>query len=173
MLDLSKCRKPKLLTIKGEGLWWELRGEAVHKIITQRPQHKFVSRGGSVGRAITTPDELRGWLMRTLERLIETLNAHAYVCGTLGMQIEFKGCQLPALPPRGSAQTTNPRQVGTVRRSLRGHATPTGIVRRWFPRLRNLRHPRQNVFLIGGVVCRGGLCDLRRNGRCLILCSLW
>lgn len=81
----------KLLTIKGEGLWWELRGESVTPIVTKRPQHKLVSRGGSVGRAITTLEQLRGWLMRTLERLIEALNAHAYVCGILGMQIEFKG----------------------------------------------------------------------------------
>jgi nucleotidyltransferase/DNA polymerase involved in DNA repair len=83
-----------LLTIKGEGLWWELRGESINPIVTKRPQHKFVSRGGSVGRAITILEQLRGWLMRTLERLIEALNAHAYVCGTLGMQIEFKGHQL-------------------------------------------------------------------------------
>ncbi len=80
-----------LLTIKGEGLWWELHGESVNRIVTKRPQHKFVSRGGSVGRAITTLEQLQGWLMRTLERLIEALNSHAYVCGTLGMQIEFKG----------------------------------------------------------------------------------
>lgn len=83
-----------LLTIKGEGLWWELRGESVNPIVTKRPQHKYVSRGGSVGRAITTLDQLRGWLMRTLERLIEALNAHAYVCGMLGMQIEFKGFEV-------------------------------------------------------------------------------
>ncbi|MCA9067563.1 MAG: hypothetical protein KDA84_01485, partial [Planctomycetaceae bacterium] len=83
-----------LLPIKGEGLWWELQGESVNRIVTKRPQHKYVSRGGSVGRAITTLDQLRGWLMRTLERLIEALNAHAYVCGTLGMQIEFKGPKL-------------------------------------------------------------------------------
>ncbi len=83
----------ELLTIKGEGLWWELRGEAVNPIVTKRPQHQFVSRGGSVGRAITTREHLCGWLMRTLERLIEALNSHAYVCGTLGMQIAFKGEQ--------------------------------------------------------------------------------
>ena len=83
-----------LLTIKGEGLWWELKGESVNPIVTKRPQHKFVSRGGSVGRAITTLEQLRGWLMRTLERLIEALNAHSYVCGMLGMQIEFKGHQV-------------------------------------------------------------------------------
>ena len=40
-----------LLTKRGEDLWWELNGTSVMPILTARPEHKFVSRGGSIGRA--------------------------------------------------------------------------------------------------------------------------
>ncbi len=81
----------KLLTKSGEDLWWELRGEAVIPIVTQRPRHRVVARGGWLGVPVTGATRLVAWLVRHTERLVEGLNIHDYVCGRLGLQIEVKG----------------------------------------------------------------------------------
>ena len=80
----------KLLTKKGEMLWWELHGEAIQPIVTNRPMHKHVARGGSIGRASNDPKKVMGWLVRNIERLTEALNQYGYVCNKMGLSLLFK-----------------------------------------------------------------------------------
>lgn len=79
-----------LLTIKGEALWYELHGEAVQPILTKRPPHKCLSRGGSLGKATRNPHRLIGWVTRNTERLIEELDYHRVLTQRLTMTLEFK-----------------------------------------------------------------------------------
>jgi len=80
----------KLLTIKGEQLWWELHGDAVQPILTKRPAHKMLGRGGSLGEATTDRDRLTAWLVRNLERLIEELDYHQVFTESLAIFLGFK-----------------------------------------------------------------------------------
>jgi nucleotidyltransferase/DNA polymerase involved in DNA repair len=92
-LDLANADRRlvrELLTASGEGLWWELNGEAVIPIKTVRPMHKFLSRGGSLGEASSDPVIVYAWLVRNLERLIEELAFHRVRAGRLGVQLWFK-----------------------------------------------------------------------------------
>lgn len=79
-----------LLTIKGEAIWYELQGESVIPIQVNRPQHKCVARGGSLGGSITDPEILNGWLIRNIERLIEALFAYGYQCGRFCLELQAK-----------------------------------------------------------------------------------
>lgn len=88
------------LTKKGEALWWELHGEAVGKILPQRPRHKAVARGGSVGGATDDPVLLQAWLVRNTERLVEVLCRQRYFAQRLGLHVSSKeradaGASLP------------------------------------------------------------------------------
>nr|WP_299461150.1 DNA polymerase IV [uncultured Gimesia sp.] len=78
----------KLLTIKGEALWWELRGDSVTPIQTSRPPHKAIARGGSCGGKTTDPDRIRAWVVRNIERLIEALDHHRVYAGHISLQID-------------------------------------------------------------------------------------
>lgn len=80
----------KLLTIKGEGMWWELRGTLVHPILTQRPKHKCIGRGGSLGEATADQNRLTAWVVRNVERLIEELDFHEVLAEQLSFAVEFK-----------------------------------------------------------------------------------
>jgi nucleotidyltransferase/DNA polymerase involved in DNA repair len=80
----------RLLTKKGEMLYWELHGEPIQKIVTNRPMHKHVARGGSIGRASNDPKKVNGWLVRNVERLTEALNSYGYVCSKVGLSLLFK-----------------------------------------------------------------------------------
>ncbi len=80
----------KLLTITGECRWYELRGEAIQKIVTQRPAHKCIGRGGSLGGATTDMPRLTAWVARNTERLIEELDFHNVFTKQLAFAIEFK-----------------------------------------------------------------------------------
>jgi DNA polymerase V len=71
------------LTIVGEQLWWELRGESVLPIQSERPAHKMLSRGGSLGEKVIDPDRLVAWLARNSERLVEELEHYALFAGRL------------------------------------------------------------------------------------------
>ena len=71
------------LTIVGEQLWWELRGEPVYPVHTERPAHKMLSRGGSLGEKVIDPDRLVAWLARNSERLVEELEHYALFAGRL------------------------------------------------------------------------------------------
>ncbi|MEO2036619.1 MAG: nucleotidyltransferase, partial [Planctomycetaceae bacterium] len=53
----------KLLTKRGEDLWWELNGDSVIPIAPKRPRHKFISRGGSLGRATADRDRLKAFVV--------------------------------------------------------------------------------------------------------------
>lgn len=76
-----------LITVAGEALWWELNGDPVLPLCTDRPPHKLLSRGGSLGGATADPDRLFGWLVRNLERLIEELEYHGVWVGDLSVYL--------------------------------------------------------------------------------------
>lgn len=80
----------RLLTIKGEGIWWELRGESVLSLQTSRPAHQRISRGGSLGGATCDPARIQGWLYRNVERLIEELDFHRVRAGRLVLSLAYK-----------------------------------------------------------------------------------
>ena len=85
-LDLALADKKlirKLLTIIGEQLWWELNGEQIYPIHTERPAHKILSRGGSLGEKTADPDRVIGWLARNAERLVEELEHYGVFAGRL------------------------------------------------------------------------------------------
>jgi nucleotidyltransferase/DNA polymerase involved in DNA repair len=81
LADRKRIRK--LLTVVGEELWHELNGLAVRPLYTDRPPHKALSRGGSLGEATADPDRLRAWLARNAERLVEELEYHVVAAGRL------------------------------------------------------------------------------------------
>ncbi len=89
----KRLRIRDLLTIKGEALWYELHGEPVVPISTERALHKCIARGGSVGRKTADPVRLNGMLVRNVERLIEALQHHQVVTDLLGLSLEFDGCR--------------------------------------------------------------------------------
>lgn len=76
-----------LITMDGEGLWWELNGEPVKPLHTDRPPHKMLSRGGSLGGATASRDRVYAFLVRNLERLIEELEYHDVWAGTLSVYL--------------------------------------------------------------------------------------
>ena len=80
----------RLLTKRGEDLWWELNGNPVIPILTSRPGHKALARGGSLGKATADPNRLNGFVIRNTERLIEALDFHHLYCEQLGMDLGFK-----------------------------------------------------------------------------------
>ena len=80
----------QLLTITGEALWYELNGEAVFPFYTERPPHKMLSRGGSLGGAVEQPERMLAWLARNVERLVEELEFHVVRTGALSVYILHK-----------------------------------------------------------------------------------
>ncbi len=92
-LDLAQADRRlvrSLLTATGEGLWWELNGDPVQAIHIQRPAHKALSRGGSIGESSAEPTVLYAWLIRNLERLIEELRYHGVTTGKFTVAIHYK-----------------------------------------------------------------------------------
>jgi DNA polymerase V len=79
-----------LLTVTGEALWYELNGEAVLPFYTERPPHKMLSRGGSLGGPNEQPERVYAWLVRNLERLVEELEFHVVCAGALSVYIVHK-----------------------------------------------------------------------------------
>lgn len=79
-----------LLTITGEALWYELNGEAVLPFYTERPPHKMLSRGGSLGGPTERPERMAAWLARNVERLVEELEFHMVRTGALSVYIMHK-----------------------------------------------------------------------------------
>ena len=80
----------KLLTIKGEGMWWELHGTLIHPVLTKRPKHKCIGRGGSLGESTTDHARLMAWVVRNVERLIEELDFHEVLTARISFAVEFK-----------------------------------------------------------------------------------
>jgi nucleotidyltransferase/DNA polymerase involved in DNA repair len=79
-----------LLTITGEALWYELNGDPVLPFYTERPPHKILSRGGSLGGPNEQPERVYAWLVRNLERLVEELEFHVVCAGALSVYILHK-----------------------------------------------------------------------------------
>jgi nucleotidyltransferase/DNA polymerase involved in DNA repair len=77
----------ELLTRVGEALWYELNGEPVLPLYTDRPPHKVLSRGGSLGGATADPDRVYAFLVRNVERLIEELEFHVVRAGALSVYL--------------------------------------------------------------------------------------
>jgi nucleotidyltransferase/DNA polymerase involved in DNA repair len=80
----------RLLTKRGEDLWWELNGTPALPLCGTRTAHKNLSRGGSLGVATADPERLTAWVARNAERLIEALDFHCVYCEQLAMSLEFK-----------------------------------------------------------------------------------
>jgi nucleotidyltransferase/DNA polymerase involved in DNA repair len=80
----------RLLTKRGEDLWWELNGTSTIPIASTRLRHKFVARGGSLGRATADEDRLRAFVVRNLERLVEALAFYRLGCDELTLDLSFR-----------------------------------------------------------------------------------
>ena len=79
-----------LLTKRGEDLWWELNGTSVLPVQTKRPEHKFISRGGSIGRASNDPQRVKAFIVRNVERLVEALDHYRLACDQLTLTLLFR-----------------------------------------------------------------------------------
>jgi DNA polymerase V len=65
-LDLAMADRRmvrSLLTIAGEAIWWELHGQPVQHLRANRPLHKMLSRGGSLGESTADPLRIHAWLV--------------------------------------------------------------------------------------------------------------
>ncbi|MBN1395065.1 MAG: nucleotidyltransferase [Pirellulales bacterium] len=80
----------RLLTKRGEDLWWELNGAAVLPVRDVPALRKNISRGGSLAGAVTDPDRLAAWVARNTERLVEGLDRHGVFCERLTLILTFK-----------------------------------------------------------------------------------
>ena len=92
-LDLAQADRRlirQILTASGEALWWELNGDPVLPIRTQRMPHKVLSRGGSFGEPTDVPSVLWAWLVRNLERLIEELVYHRVLTGRRAVWVGYR-----------------------------------------------------------------------------------
>lgn len=78
-----------LLTKTGEDLWWELNGTPVLPIQVKRPNHKFISRGGSIGAASRDPARIKAFVVRNVERLVEALTYYKVCCDRLILSLLF------------------------------------------------------------------------------------
>lgn len=103
-LDLAQA-PPRLirglLTVVGLRLWHELNGEAVEPVRPQRPRHKILSRGGSIGQASTRVGRVWAFVVRNLERFVEELEFYAVRPGRVDLVLRFQddqaasaGCRL-------------------------------------------------------------------------------
>ena len=84
-------RSSQLLTIRGEKLWWELNGTPASPVQAERPAHKALTRGGSLGVATADPLRLTAWAVRNAERLVEALDHHRLHAGRLALHVSFRG----------------------------------------------------------------------------------
>src|SRR5262249_29596149 len=95
---------------------------------TERPPHKMLSRGGSIGEATADPNRVWAWVVRSLERLIEELEYHGIQAGKLSVAASYKGG--PALSGDG------PLRVPCARFALVRGAARDGLRKAWLPGLR-------------------------------------
>ena len=92
-LDLASADRAlvkKALTVAGEALWWELNGDPVVPLHTDRPPHKMLARGGSLGGPTGDADRLYAWVARNVERLVEELEHHVVRAGALSVHVQHK-----------------------------------------------------------------------------------
>ena len=92
-LDFARARPSiirSVLTVTGERLCYELNGERCLPLLTSRPPHKNIARGGSIGQASSDPEIIWGWVIRNLERLSEELEYHGVMAGKLLVWFDYK-----------------------------------------------------------------------------------
>jgi nucleotidyltransferase/DNA polymerase involved in DNA repair len=92
-LDLALAERRfirDLLTVTGEAIWYELNGDPVLPLYTKRPPHKMLARGGNIGKPTADPNYIWGWVVRSLERLIEELEYHRVKTATLDLFVCYR-----------------------------------------------------------------------------------
>lgn len=89
-----------LLTKTGEDIWWELNGTSVLPVLVARPVHKFISRGGSIGKASRDPARVQAFVVRNVERLVEALAYYRLCCDHLILTLLFTDA--PERSPRAN-----------------------------------------------------------------------
>jgi nucleotidyltransferase/DNA polymerase involved in DNA repair len=112
-----------LLTATGEDLWWEINGTPANKLQTERPPHKMLSRGGSLGESTADPARVNAWLARNVERLIEELEFYAVKAGRLHVWLGYTA--------GGGASSAAPLIAPTDRFDLLLDACQFGVERCW------------------------------------------
>lgn len=80
----------RLLTVVGEAIHYEVNGEPVLPLRAERPRHKVLSRGGSLGRETADPYQIFGWLVRNLERLIEEFRFYRVKPGRIALTVCYR-----------------------------------------------------------------------------------
>jgi nucleotidyltransferase/DNA polymerase involved in DNA repair len=118
----------RLLTKRGEDLWWELNGTPVLPLNTTRTTPKNLSRGGSLGMATADPERLTGWVARNAERLVEALDYHCVYCEQLAMSLEFKDGGCAAQQTSLAAATADFRSLYPAGLRLLAACWPSGRV---------------------------------------------
>ena len=107
-LDLARADRKlvnRVLTKTGEAIWYELNGYPIDPIRPERPPHKQLARGGSLGGVVTDPQILYAWLVRNLERLIEELDFYRVRVGKLTIWLNHKDAPSTVGQTRLEAQT--------------------------------------------------------------------
>jgi nucleotidyltransferase/DNA polymerase involved in DNA repair len=143
----------KLLTKRGEDLWWELNGHSVMRIAPTRPRHKFIARGGSLGRATSDAARLRAFVVRNTERLVEALNYYQLGCDQLILELSFKPSGRGVL--RESLMTTAWRfeELSLAALRLLDRLWASGRMVHYMHviagRLRDRRHAQRSLFCLG------------------------
>ena len=128
-LDLALANRKlirSLLTAVGEAIWFELNGDPVLPLYTQRPPHKMLSRGGAIGKPSAEFNYIWGWLVRSMERLIEELEYHRVYAGQLETWVMHYDGQTGV----GKVELNGP----TDRFDLLLEAARFGLRRAWLPR---------------------------------------
>ncbi len=100
----------KLLTKRGEDLWYELNGDPVLPVQESRPRNKFIARGGSIRRASRDPQRVQAFVVRNIERLVEALSYYRLCCDQLMLQLLFtdapeRGMRRSLLGSRGDYES--------------------------------------------------------------------
>jgi DNA polymerase V len=133
-LDMALANRKlirSLLTVVGEALWFELNGDPVLPLYTQRPPHKMLSRGGAIGKPSSDPDYVWGWMVRSMERLIEELEYHRVRPGRLEVWVmHYDGHVGKALVALDSATNRFDLLLDAARRGLRQAWIPRETVAR-------------------------------------------
>ena len=62
-----------------------------------RPDHKFISRGGSIGAASRDPARVQAFVVRNIERLIDALSHYKVCCEHLILSLQFQDAPERAL----------------------------------------------------------------------------